>query len=92
MKSKSSDLKASHDQQLCENWVSKFVNYLELINVGYSRTFGKNFKDVWSLSGTKLLVASWEPGFWHFCSFLNYRCRFFQKQHRWRDLRFYRKL
>ena len=43
--SKNSDLKASHDQQLCEKWVSKSVNYLD---VGYSGIFDKTFKDFWS--------------------------------------------
>ena len=70
LRSKSSDLKASHDQQLCENWVSKFVNYLDVINLGYSKIFDKSFKDVWGLSSAKLLVISWEPGFWHFWVFL----------------------
>ena len=45
MTSKNSDLKASHDQQLCQKWVSKSVNYLD---VGYSGIFDKTFKDFWS--------------------------------------------
>ena len=44
MTSKNSDLKASHDQQLFEKWVSKSVNYLD---VGYSGIFDKTFKDFW---------------------------------------------
>ena len=92
LRSKGSDLKASHNQQLCENWVSKSVNYLDAINVGYSKMFDKNFKDVWSSSSTKLMVTSWEPGFWHFCSFFYYRGSFFLKQDRWRNLGFCRKL
>ena len=37
LRSKTSDLKASHDQQLCKNWVFKSVNYLDVIKVGYSK-------------------------------------------------------
>ena len=79
LRSKGSNLKASHDQQLCKNWVSRSVNYLGVVKVsfpgplkvfyGYSRHFDKKFKVVCSSSGTKDLVTSWEPVVWHFWSF-----------------------
>ena len=91
-RSKSSDLKPSDNQQLCENWVSKSADYLEIINVSYYRIFDKNIKVVRDSTSTKPSVIYWEHGIWYFCNFLNYRSSFSLKKHKWRKLWFCGKL